>query len=217
MSLLTKKQFAEHCQVGTNYLHAPIKRGNVIVNGAGLIDTENEFNRAFMEKRLSKNPPAAPPANSTEAFIADASKSVKEKTAALNKFLSDLDDSEIPPLAVSVKKSKYLSNIKIEKEIEKLKFDIAKRKGEVVPSELMKPVFLQHNQSIVTEFKNVIDEVLRLFAKESSLSPNKTAEITGVLTSTINTAITKATHLTSKSILAIIKDHTERRGAGEHR
>lgn len=67
-----------------------------------------------------------------------------------------MKNNDTPTLTNSTKKLKYLDTIKRTKEIEKLQIEIQKKKGEVVPVELIKPVILQHNQSILTEFKNMM-------------------------------------------------------------
>jgi len=211
MSLLTKKQFAAECGVTTSYLSTPISRGKVLLTASGLIDTENEFNRLFLEKRMGKK---LPPAENRSTKPAP-SEEVKKKTAQLGQLIDEFLDDDIPSLTESERKLKWLDGIKREHEIQKLQLGLKKARGEVVPSELMKPVFLQHNQSIVTEFKNAGDELLMLFAKKHSLTLNEIAEMTGHLTACINTAITKATQLTLKSIENVINEHTDKKGIGE--
>ena len=85
-----------------------------------------------------------------------------------------------------------------------------------MPSELIKPVFLQHNQSILTEYKNATDEIIRIFSKKRSLTVDEVAEIKTDLVKTINNAINNAIIISSKSIDSIISDHSDKRGIGEH-
>jgi hypothetical protein len=215
MSLLTKKQFAAECGFDTKRLAVEIKRGKVVLKD-DLINTEHETNRSFLEKRLNKKedkPQTTPnqPLNPTQP---PPPQNLRDEDQDPENLFSIIG---IPTYSESERRLKFLDTVKRKQEIEKLKFELSKKRGEVVPSELMKPVFLQHNQSIVTEFKNAVDEVLRIFAKKHSLSVNEVAEITGQLTTNINTAITKATTTTSKSIVNIIKEHTDKKAVGERR
>lgn len=208
MAIYSKKEFADLCRIETKNLSNYITRKNVIVNSSGFIDTSIDKNMAFLEKRRAKS-----------SSIPSADIVVKNKKKNKPEDF-DADETEYvsgpgQTYTESERKLKYLDTVKREAEIEKLKIDIAKKKGEVIPSELIAPCILQHNQSIVTEFKNTADEIIRIIAKKKSLSVNEMAEIKGDLVICINTSIQKATTLTSKNIENIISDFSEKKGVGE--
>lgn len=212
MALHSKKQFADLCGIATNNLSVQISRGKVIVVNE-LIDDTLEKNKAFLEKRSSKKPNNS---NQNTLLETNTSKLVVESGIKPPQNSNELIiPSESQSYTESERQLKYLDTLKRAAEIEKLSLDVAKKKGEVIPSELVKPVFLQHNQSIVTEFKNVTDEVIRMFAKKKSLSVNEVAEITGELTSCINNAMNKATMATVNAIDSIVNDFAEKKGVGE--
>lgn len=197
MALLTKKEIAELCGLETKNLSVYIMRGKVIVGKNDLIDTNVDKNKSFIEKRKGK--------------ISD----VKiQTTTVIESKVSE--QSEGQSYTESERQLKYLDTIKRQKEIEKLDIEIQKKKGEVVPSELIKPVFLQHNQSIITEFKNATDEIIRIFSKKRSLTVEEVAEIKGETTETINNAINKATFSTIKSVESIVSEHQDKKNVGEH-
>lgn len=197
MALLTKKEIAELCGLETKNLSVYITRGKVIVGKNDLIDTNVDKNKSFIEKRKGK--------------ISD----VKiQTTTVIESKVSE--QSEGQSYTESERQLKYLDTIKRQKEIEKLDIEIQKKKGEVVPSELIKPVFLQHNQSIITEFKNATDEIIRIFSKKRSLTVEEVAEIKGETTETINNAINKATFSTIKSVESIVSEHQDKKNVGEH-
>jgi len=197
MALLTKKEIAELCGLETKNLSVYIMRGKVIVGKNDLIDTNVDKNKSFIEKRKGK--------------ISD----VKiQTTTVIESKVSE--QSEGQSYTESERQLKYLDTIKRQKEIEKLEIEIQKKKGEVVPSELIKPVFLQHNQSIITEFKNATDEIIRIFSKKRSLTVEEVAEIKGETTETINNAINKATFSTIKSVESIVSEHQDKKNVGEH-
>jgi uncharacterized protein YjgD (DUF1641 family) len=212
MALHSKKQFADLCGIATNNLSVQIARGKVIVVN-DLIDDTLEKNKSFFEKRASKKPANS---NQNASSETNTSKISVESVVKLPQNPNELiAPSENQSYTESERQLKYLDTLKRQAEIEKLSLDLAKKKGEVIPSELVKPVFLQHNQSIITEFKNVSDEVIRMFAKKKSLTVNEVAEITGELTSCINNAMNKATNATVNAIDSIVNDFAEKKGVGE--
>jgi hypothetical protein len=79
----------------------------------------------------------------------------------------------------------------------------------------MSPLVLQHNQSITTEYKYVIDEFIRIFSAKYRLNVNEIAEITGKMTQSLNKSVDKATETTINSIESIVNEYAEKRGVGE--
>ena len=209
-----------------------------------MIDTENETNKALIEqiqakkgenvakvvKKLQKqtetvqknveNTLKMPNPSTILPKIPSFQPKIDLNNANSNKEVSEKhseeDNNDTPTLTNSTKKLKYLDTIKRTKEIEKLQIEIQKKKGEVVPVELIKPVILQHNQSILTEFKNAGDEILRIMSKKYSFSVEDLAYCKGEFVKTINNSMSKAILATTKSIDSIIQSHIEKKGVGEH-
>lgn len=202
MSLHTKNEFCELCNLPAKSLAVYILRGKVVLNKQKLIDDTIDKNRAFLEKHRSKSGQTEPKQKQIVDFKEKSTQDTEETSTG-----QSYTESE--------RKLKYLDTIKRQKEIEKLDIEIAKKRGEVVPSELIKPVFLQHNQSILTEFKNGIDEILRVFAKKSSLSVNQIAELKGEMVQIINHSVNKAIVTSENSVEVIISEHAEKRGVGQ--
>ncbi len=207
MAKLTKAQFAKECKIKSGNLSNYISRGKVIVKN-DLIDTENEFNIAFLNKQLSKGHPS----KSKEPVKSI----VKPKTDPDPENPEEIDEENIPSFQASVKRLKYYDTLKRKKEIEALQITIDAKKGIVIPSELVKPIFLQHNQFIVTEFKNVADDILRVISKKHSLTVNEIADIKGQLVISINSAIKKSIQSSIKNVSNIIRDFSVKKGVGEH-
>lgn len=208
MAIYQKKEFSELCGIKRNDIAIYIKRRKVVLNNNDLIDTENTVNMSFLEKRLSliKKQTLSEP---RQKSVTEIKKNTTDNTHEPEETSTGQSYTE------SERQLKYLDTIKRQKEIEKLDIEIAKKRGEVVPSELIKPVFLQHNQSILTEFKNGIDEILRVFAKKSSLSVNQIAELKGEMVQIINHSVNKAIVTSENSVEVIISEHAEKRGVGQ--
>ena len=215
MARLNKKEFGELCGIGVNNVTTYSLRGKIVIGKDGFIDTTNETNQLFIEKRKSKKDSPTEPAS--KQSVKARAKTYEEIEGEDISEDSDEDSMGIPSLTTSERKKKHLETIKIAKEIDLLNLREEKLKGIVVPSELIKPLFLQHNQSIVSEFKNTADEIIRAIGKRKSLNANEMAEIKGELVKIINVSIGKATKASVKSVDIIINDFSDTRGKGERK
>ncbi len=213
MALLTKKEFSERCGIPTNALSVYVKRKKVQLTGE-LIDDTLDINKAFIVKMVAKmNRGAAKKAEKPIVLEVKEAKNITENEETTQN--EPLKDGDIPTYEASERLLKHLDTLKRAEEIEKLRLDLSKKRGEVVPSELIKPVLLQHNMVITTEFKNGAEDIIRVFSKKRGLSVNEAAEMRGELIRIINDSITRATGGSKKSIEAIVNEFTEKRGVGE--
>ena len=208
MPLYTKREFATICKLETKELSVYISRNKVVVE-KDFIDSDNDINKVFIEKRGVCFLP--PKENIDKIEQNQAKKEVETENDEEN-----INSNNVPSLQKSTTLLKHLDTVKRTKEIEKLQIEIQKKKGEVVPVELIKPVILQHNQSILTEFKNAGDEILRIMSKKYSFSVDDLAFCKGEFVKTINNSMGKAIYATTKSIDSIIQNHIEKKGVGEH-
>lgn len=203
MALKTKKEFAALVNQSTRWLSVYIERGKVVVNKKGMIDTENVVNKSFLLQY--------DPTKKTEPQI-PREETFKDPTATSERP-AELGD--IPDVYVSDARYKHFLALKTERaaELDRLKID--KIKGEVIPSDLMPPVILQHNQSFVTAFKNVADQILTDFAKIKNFSVAEIADMRGRMLQAINDGAKNATAMSLKTVSVIVKDFSVKRGVGE--
>lgn len=194
----------------SNALAVYIKRGKVVVNGDGTIDTKEEKNIAFLEKQRSKKQGISPvkPAKNKPLPVPESDDTNQDDE-------TDTDNSGVPHLATSERLLKYRQTIKLAKDIEKIDLEIEKKKGEVIPSELIKPVFIQHNQHILMAMKNADDEMLSIFGHKYGLTLEDIAWIRGEWTKKRNTALTEATNASAKAVDVIVADFSVKRGVGQ--
>jgi len=204
MALMTKKEFAHACGMETNalavYLHP--SRAQVVINEAGYIDTENPTNGFFLTKRTAKGKTKGniPNFNSSPVYLPK-----DDKTTT---------DTELPSYEQSEQLVKFWDAKKREKEVEKLQLEIEKKRGVVVPSELIEPILLQHNQSLISAFENACDRILTMYAKIKDFNPMEIAEMRGEITLSINEGIDKATIMSLKEVENIVNEFSERIGSG---
>ena len=198
MALYNKKEFANYTGEKTGDLFNYIKRGTVVVDEQGNIDSNNQKNQAFIQKRLSR---LGTKTDNSESIVSPLVKKTIEKTK------SEPVDSSQKTFA-ELEREKLIADIgKKEADLEKALLVNAKIKGEVIPFGLMKPLIAQNNQSITTEFKNAADELISNISKKKSLSSTEVADLNKFLVSTINEAIKKATDLSIRNLSLIINDY----------
>jgi hypothetical protein len=204
MAIYSKKEFADYCGEQTKDLSNYIKRGTVVCDKDGNINSNEPKNNSFVQKRLSR---LKEKANNNEVNIPKTIQNtvITTVTAKTNKT-EKLEG--VSKTFAELEREKLIADIaKKEADLEKALLTNAKIKGEVIPFGLMKPLIAQNNQSITTEFKNAAEELISNISKKKSLSSSEVAELNKTLVTVINEAIKKATDLSIKNINLIINDY----------
>lgn len=196
MARFTQKEFADECGVGTNYLSTYKRGGYINVSEDGTIDSEDPVNARFLEKRIGR-----------------AHRQKEEQQA--KEAVDPITGGALPEYEESERLVKFWDSKKREKEVEKLQIEIDKKKGEVIPSELIIPLFLQHNKSIVTSFNNVCNAILTEYAKKKDFNPDELSDMRGRMIASINEGIRDAQNLTKTVVKSIIEEYADKRGVGE--
>lgn len=229
MQFLTKKEFATRVGMTTGNLTNYIKRGKVVERDDGLFDIKEDLNAAFLQRHLNSRadpaPAAKPTATAKKAFsqprpakeVGIGDLEADDEQDLLDASGSEPDTGDIPSYEHSERLLKYLDTEKRAREKDLLEIKKQKLLGLVVPSELVKPIFLQHNQSITTAFKNAADEIVRQFAKMKDLNPAELAEMRGFMVRAINSGVEKATTMSMAAVESLIDSYSESRGVGERK
>lgn len=212
MTLYSKKDFATKCNIETKNLSVYITRKKVICLGDGMIDDADPRNALFLEKRKSKTETTETaeeeiPLTDTEDVGETTVIQLKRPKKSANTGENEENIDENASLSALDKRKTLLEVQKKEADLEKVRLQNAKLKGEVIPFGLMNPLIAQNNQSIVTEFKNAGDELILEISKKKTLSGEEVAYLTGKLVYLINDAVRKAQDQTIKSLDLIIKDY----------
>jgi|ERR1044072_161077 hypothetical protein len=218
MALLTKKEFAGLCGITTSNLSNYKTRGHVVYSG-DYIDDSIDLNAAFLEKygtKIKKEDPKKPAAKKpTGKLKVKAAKRPDLPAPNVGPDEDEADGKDDPAYRESMRELKALDVVKRRAEIEKIQLHLQKQRGELIPYDLVKPLFAQHNQSIVTEFKNAVDEIIRIFTKKRDLNVNEIAEINMDLIASINSAVTKAIKQSVKGVDDIVADFISKKNVGE--
>lgn len=192
--MLTKKQFAELAGMPTNALAVYVRRNKITVAADGRFDPDLPQNAAFLLKHGAK-PETKPPAKQAETEEPDELPSVEVSQEGL-----------IPYEKVDHVYQTYRA-LRNKAAFEQAELEIAKKKGEYIPTEIVKQLFSKHNQSVITEMRNMLDAELRQIAKQHDLSVDQVAATKGRLIDALNEATDNARKSTAKEVKAIVTDY----------
>lgn len=210
MALYDRKQFAELCGFGfDNSGRAKIsmweKRGKIVIEN-NLIDSENAINRDWISKQVDVNAGKQIETDQKQEFTTEKPQGIPVKTnvTAPVEGIYNLDKQL---------KQQELEKKQVETRILNLKED--KIRGEVIPTAIAVTILSQFSQQVTTQFKNGLEDVLTLFAKQKDLNVNEVAEMRAKLTSIINNSIDKAVDSSKSNMDSIIKDFSLKKEVGE--
>jgi hypothetical protein len=200
MALHSKRQFAELCGIPTKTLAIYISRGKVSVFNDLIDDTspENQYFLASKSIKSSENSnqqAVSAPKDAAKAHVIQPN--IQEGIFALDQRLKVLE---------AKKKERELAILAIKED---------KMRGEVIPSDLVKILFLQHFKTVGASFRNSIENVITNIAKRKSLNINEIAEIRADLNDIINSSIKSSIDESKKNISNIISEYSTKRGVGE--
>lgn len=204
MAIYTRSDFAKECGVSEAYIGVYIGRGKVVLTSDGQVDSKQRDNFDFLRKQLDKK-------KDKQVKETVISAHISTNTAKNNV----LEQEEVDGYDLSMRK-KAIDIEKVEVDVRLAKLKEEKLRGELIPVEIVKGLFLQHSQSILTEFKNSVENFITVIAKRKELNINEVAEIRGEIVQAINTAVDKAVDASKKNVNNIIKEFSNSKGIGEH-
>ena len=210
MALHSKKDFAETVGLKTNALAVYIKRKKIILSG-DYIDDSLATNRDFIEKRarvLLKNEVKGRPAT-REPQAPNVKPPQTPKPPVPNVEEAEEEGGSL------FQKIERLKAAKLREEIELLKIKKHKLNAELIPTELVKPLFMQFSKSLTTAYQNELDSMLMEIAHKTKLSNKDRAYFKKRVIEVINQSNKEGVEDTKKNIKHIADQYAEVRGRGE--
>lgn len=217
MAKLSKKEFAELCGMETNKLAVYVQRKKAIAGDDGLFDTANLTNKAFIAKHshksgiqlpkepIQRQPRRMPVVSEDEDMFAGISDEELAQYAG---------NGSIMPLEVSERHYKHFLALRTEKASELEQLKIEKAKAEVIPHGVIAPLFLYHNQSVLTKGKEFIDKMLIEWGHRFGINIDEIAKTKTAFYVGLNEWIEEATNLSIKGVDNIVKDYAIKKGIG---
>lgn len=227
MAKYSKKEFADLCGVGTNYLSVVIGRHKVVVDADGQIDTANDKNRLYLEKiygRMDLVPPKGVVAATTVAPNEGTAKSIPLPVLpAGNK--KDLTDEELKDALAACggmtyeqleRVYKFLQGEKLKSDIEKNRIEIQKKRGEVVPVSPIEQLVFQFKQHTLTQQKIAYQAFLNEIGHKYSITAEDMGYYKGFFIKQLNISVAEASESFTMQLEATLKEFSVRKRVGEH-
>ncbi len=210
MALYSKKDFANLCGIKTNQLSVVISRGNIILTG-DLIDETNAKNSAFLQKQREKQlkisespiPKESKKENITESAPVPPVQKFKKKKNDLSIYsldqeikIADLQKKEVDTRIALLKEEKLI--------------------GASIPTDLVKSVISNLSKSMISSFKDGADQFIIEISKRKNLTVVESAELKGKIVEIINMCSSKAISESRKNLKNIIIEFSNKKEVGEH-
>ena len=248
MARMSKAEFAKLCGMPSNKLaayYSNIRKTRVVVGADGMIDTENPYNAAFLQKYMvvpgeegahavirERPAPAELPLGAIAAPKAEPT-IVIDGVPVLKGEFGVTDDGrmcvkaqhangeliieleQVPDFKESERLLKYLDTVKRKREIQKAEIEISKKNGEVVATELVTPIIKRMNKATQTGYKISLENVLTEFAQRCELGPDDIAYMRAVHIREIHDGAKKALEIAENDLTMVVNEFAAKRGVGE--
>ncbi|HXP50681.1 MAG TPA: hypothetical protein VN922_12035 [Bacteroidia bacterium] len=210
MAFHTREEFALKCGLSKSNLFNYITRGNVILNGE-LIDDTNEKNKSFLEKRKAK---AKQVSNEKQTKVIEAAGQPPQIET------DEATQNEVPlpnqTYSESERQLKYQDVLKRQKENEKLELEIKKKQGELIPVEMVKSIVVSLTENVKIAWTDATDDMIIHISAKYHLTREDAAELKIKQNSILNKAVDKYVDTTKKSLKRIQQEYSEKKNVGEH-
>lgn len=208
MALYTQSQFAEMVGKTRGFISVYVSRGKLVLNG-DFIDDQHPINQLWLQKNANKVK-AAPSA--TKEPLPEVS--TRPTRPAPDQRIGKTKGSNDSYLALERERSaKELEKLELSNRLAQIK--VEKAQGLLIPTELVKVMFLQHSKSITTAFQDALEDILVVLLTTHALSESDIANLRKMGVDRINLAINQAVDQSKKEVKHIAQEYSEVRSVGE--
>lgn len=221
---MTRKEFSALCVITHRALSVYIKRQQVI-EVDGDIDPAQEINQAFIERRklklAEKGVGLGLPVVEKGLGAQMNTEPVKEPKSRKQKPVKKVKNtpaSRANKQIVAQAKKKYdvdletkqatIAKVKRDTEIADMK--LRRMTGQVIPTDVVKALFMQHFKSMVTSFRNGLDRITIEFSKKGGMNRNDIAELRKSMLNTLNECVDKAVDSSKLGVEHIVAEYSQR-------
>lgn len=217
----TRKQFAELCGIdhstssGRGTIGMAIKRGKIVLSGE-LIDDQFPENAEYLRKASAKS--------STENVVETVLDNVSSTAKAPIIDTPERKQPKAPTVTAPKGESGYVLERQLKqqdlekKQVETRLLNLREQKmlGEQMPTELVKKLIFEYNQSSITSQKDGYEDLLIIISKECNLNEIQLANLRRKMVDVVNTTVNKAIDMTKRNLKIILSEFSESKGVGEH-
>lgn len=224
MALITRKAYAEKCNIPTNQLSVLLKRGQVVADG-DMIDTNHPKNVAYYNNREAKGLLTKKPASVKKGVIKhDTPKKPKPGKLKTEPTDDETDDEDVPgewngkgvmPLAHSerIYKHELAMKTRTDKELSQLK--VEKLNAMLIPTDLVKMLFLNFSKSVAKSVQEQMQNFMNLIIAKHKIPPAEAKKYLADMLEFLNKANDKAVAGTKADLGKIVDQYSLSKGRGE--
>ena len=218
MAKILAKELSEICGITPKALATYKGRGKVVAeyntsDGLNYYDTTNEFNAAFIEQKQVSNG-GVPHAIS----IPKVKSTPKKKPTPITQPETEPEENEGSGSISSLQKKKLkLETKKLAVDIELKNIEKQKKLGQMIPTDLIRVLFMQHNKNIITSFKEHMTKALNVKVRAIGGGKRDIIDIENTIELSINESIENTLEMTKSQLENIIEDSSEKLGVGQRR
>jgi hypothetical protein len=227
MAFLSAKEFAIRAGTTPNNIGTYELRGKIFKAANGLYDDTDPRNVAWLDKRLRKKEVAAA-MGSEEAPAVESKpspeggndqpargrgrpKAPKKKAKRLRMTAEEKTKRAERDEDVSITREK--NKIELEKKRKELhlqELQLAKKQGQLMPTDLAQATIKQFSKDIITGFYQSIDNLLTEIGKKRRMERDEMAELRTIMRKLLNEGVDKAVDLSQKSVINIAGAYSEK-------
>lgn len=200
MAVFSRTELCKEFGIKQAYLSVNIKRGNLVLDEDGKIDTSDPKNALFVEKRKAER--------GRDGFFVEK----KQK----KQVDSDSKESESMSLLELKKRKDLVAILKTEEDIELAKLKKEKLQGESVPVDSIKSVLLYLSEAIHVSWEQELESFLLKLGAKYSIPRDESVKIRTEFTTMSNAARKKAVDRAKKDLKKIQVENSAKREVGEH-
>ena len=199
MAIITHSEFATLCGVSNASLSGYKKRKKIVYTKAGKIDTDHVLNKKFLgeaKKRLFKKQ------------IAGTAPLPEKKTRDSSSRHEETPEDQIQEIYGKMKaerqvKEKQMRQLDAASEI--MEFKAQRLKGEYLPTQMVKRLFITHFQSTTKSFQHTLEALLTDLASRYKINRNDLAEYRKKIIEEINIGAERGMIETDNQLSTIVE------------
>lgn len=200
------------CGIQPKHISIYVKRKVINVLRNGMVDDKDEKNVAFRAKMLAKKGVTIAAGFPETADIPAKAGKVKKEPAAA----TPPPEPDPNSLNYIQRERNKLEVIKTQHAIQLQQIEIAKKRGELVPTQSVNNLIVQHSESIKTAYTEGTDNLLIIFAQKFQLSSADVGFMRGQIMEIVNKAVDESIDRTKKNLKGVVKEYAVKRGVGQH-
>jgi hypothetical protein len=208
----TRGEFCAQMKVVSKDLSKYLTRRKVVLNDSGEIDDADPVNKLFVQKRqiiLEKKAVG----NTGKKKIEKVKKEPVEKPQ--NEAFSRENTTRDELLKMDKEKFE-LALVEKRNAITMQQMEIAKKRGEQIPTEIVRKLVIQQAESSKISYTEACENLLLIFAQKRELSAVEVSDIKKQFIDIVNSAIDNSISITKRNMTEIIKEFSAKRGVGQH-